>query len=300
MVRTGAPAQAPRGVGTEVDDVVSTGPSPNDLVPAAEFNVRDFARTAVGSHRATLDLTAYEDRPLSPVVLELLAYLAAIERATLRHLRTVLVTPTHKDARVTAFLTAWAYEKYWIADALQSIVDAHSGYVPRSGLRAHPVADALLSLAERFEPIWESVIANAIGEDVIAVHTTTGAVDELVMQAAYGRLITRADHPVLETTLTGLLAVKERHGTFFAAQSRDRLTSSFRAARLTRRRLARIRWPLGARDQPPELTASFYAELFDRDSVTALDEQVDAYPGLAGLALVRRSAMRAARVGGAR
>ena len=43
----------------------------------------------------------------------------------MQHLRTVLVTPTHKDARITAFLTTWAFEKYWIADALSAILSAH-------------------------------------------------------------------------------------------------------------------------------------------------------------------------------
>ena len=43
------------------------------------------------------------------------------------HLRNVLVTPTHKDARVTAFLVTWAYEKFWIADALPAIVEANGG-----------------------------------------------------------------------------------------------------------------------------------------------------------------------------
>ena len=60
-----------------------------------------------------------------------LAMLAVLEAATMAHLRNVLVTHTHKDARVTAFLVTWAFEKFSIADALRGIVDASAGPVGR-------------------------------------------------------------------------------------------------------------------------------------------------------------------------
>ena len=87
--------------------------------PAPDFDVRDFARTAAGSHRESMDLTAYRSAPLSDATLRIVRYLQIVERATMTHLRSVLVTATHKDARITAFLTTWAFEKYWIADALE-------------------------------------------------------------------------------------------------------------------------------------------------------------------------------------
>lgn len=83
------------------------------IVPAAGFNVRDFARTARGSHRAELFLEAYAEAPLDNDTLQVVDLLARLERGALRYLRTVLVTPAHSDARVTGFLVTWAYEKYW-------------------------------------------------------------------------------------------------------------------------------------------------------------------------------------------
>ena len=97
--------------------------------PATLFDVRDFARTAVGSHRDEIDLEAFAANPLKPETVRSLAYLRELERSTMTYLRNVLVTPTHKDARVTAFLTTWAFEKYWIADAFEVIVRAH-GFDP--------------------------------------------------------------------------------------------------------------------------------------------------------------------------
>ncbi len=276
---------------------VPTAANPNERVPAAEFNVRDFARTAVGSHRSSLNLASYAEHPLSPGAVTLVDYLAGLERSTLQYLRGVLVTPTHKDARVTAFLVTWAYEKYWIADALEAIVNAHP--LPRSSAapRSHPVRTAFRALAERVEPIRESVVANALGEDVVAVHTMTGAIDEWVTQAAYARLIERTSNVELTRTVTDILKVKERHEAFFAAQSRDRFARSPKAARLARRRLSKIRWPLGSMEQSSDVTLSFYRSLLDASTVASIDARVDGYPGLAGLRLVHRSAMSAARGG---
>ena len=87
--------------------------------PAPDFDVRDYARDAAASHRDELGLDGYKSHPLSTESLRLIRYLQIIERATMTHLRGVLVTATHKDARITAFLTTWAFEKYWIADAFE-------------------------------------------------------------------------------------------------------------------------------------------------------------------------------------
>ena len=143
---------------------------PERVVPAAGFSVREFARTAHGSHRASLDLDAYRDAPLDPATVELVDLLARLEHGALAYLRSVLVTPTHKDARVTAFLVTWAYEKYWVADALEQVVAAHPAPAP-TGRAVPRLRRARLALAERIEPITESVVANLIGDDVIAVTT---------------------------------------------------------------------------------------------------------------------------------
>ena len=81
------------------------------------FDVRDFARTAQGSHRGQLDLDAITASGLGADAIRLLRLLRDLERSTMQRMRNLLVTATHKDARVTAFLTTWAFEKFWIADA---------------------------------------------------------------------------------------------------------------------------------------------------------------------------------------
>jgi hypothetical protein len=129
--------------------------------PAPDFDVREYARTAVGNLREGLNLEAYKSAPLGADTLRTLSFLQAIERSTMQHLRTVLVTPTHKDARVTAFLITWAFEKFWIADVLSAILSVHTA-VPVARKR-NPISRFFREVAERFEPIKESLVANQIG-----------------------------------------------------------------------------------------------------------------------------------------
>lgn len=263
----------------------------------SRFSVREFARTARGSHRSELDLDAYRDAPLDQETLEIVDLLARLERGALSYLRSVLVTPTHKDARVTAFLVTWAYEKYWVADALELVVAAHPGYTPTPTGGVPRLKRGWHALGERLEPIRESVVANLIGEDVIAVHTAAGALDEWITQAAYERLV-QGPHAEFTQTLATLLDVKRRHGEFFAADAADRLAASPHAGRLARRRLSRAAWPLGSADEPPALLARLLGGVIPASDLTAIDARVDALPGLAGLNLTTTAARRARKAAG--
>ncbi|MCA0295210.1 MAG: hypothetical protein LCH96_07830 [Actinobacteria bacterium] len=260
--------------------------------PPAGFSVHEFARTARGSHRAELDLDAYATRPLEAGALEMVALLERLERGALSYLRSVLVTPTHKDARVTGFLVTWAYEKFWVADALELIVAAHPDFVPATA-DAPKLRAARHALAERLEPIRESVVANLIGDDVVAVHCAAGAIDEWITATAYERLAEFTDHPVFAATMTRLRDVKRRHDTYFTDEARRRLAASPAAGRLARRRLRRASWPLGAVDEPPPLVARLLGGLVIASDLVDLDARVDALPGLAGLDLVTTAAQGA-------
>lgn len=272
----------------------SVGPTPG---PA--FDLRDYTRTARGSHREQLDLTGYAAEPLDAGTLELVRLLARLERGALSYLRSVLVTPTHADARMTAFLVTWAYEKYWLADALEAIGEAHPA--PDEAAAAplsQRVRQAWHALGERFEPIRESVVANLIGEDVIAVHCLAGALDEWLVQAAYQRLADTTGHADLAGTLRELLEVKQRHREFFEGQARRRLDASPSAAKLARRRLRRAGWPLGSADEPPQTLARLLDGLLTTTDLAAIDRRLDAYPGLAGLELISRAGARTVRRAG--
>lgn len=271
----------------------SDGPTPT---PA--FDLRDFTRTARGSHRGQLDLDRYAADPLDENTLGLVRLLARLEHGALSYLRSVLVTPTHSDARMTAFLVTWAYEKFWLADALEEISAAH----PAAAEPAPPLALRLRrgwhAIGERIEPIRESVVANLIGEDVIAVHCLAGALDEWLVEAAYRRLSETTSHPGLAGTLDDLLQVKQRHREFFETQARHRLAESPSAAALARRRLRRMSWPLGSAEETPEALTLLLDGLLDASDLATIDRRLDAYPGLAGLDLATGARRRAIRRAG--
>jgi len=259
-------------------------PIDRSLFPAPDFDVREFARTAAGSHRDNLHLASYRANPLGTETLRVLRYLQIAERATMTHLRSVLVTATHKDARITAFLTSWAYEKFWIADALEQIVlaNAPEGIEPDRARFSTP----------KERTIREAVYANIVGVPMIALHMTLGTVDEWLTQAAYARISALEGNQQLTETVEHLLDLKRRQLNFFEPQARFRLAESQRAARLTRRRLAKTPWPIGAKAEPRTETDNFFTHAFGSapEILAELDARVDTLPGQSGLSVIRKAA----------
>ncbi|MBC7589713.1 MAG: hypothetical protein H7226_01540 [Salinibacterium sp.] len=252
--------------------------------PAPDFDVREYARDAAASHRDELGLSEYNSNPLSVETLRILRYLQIIERATMTHLREVLVTATHKDARITAFLTTWAFEKYWIADAFEQI-----------GL-AHQPAGTDVDRAPFNTPvertIRDAIYANIVGLPMIAVHMTLGTIDTWLSQAAYRRLTALEPHPQLTATIEKFLALKDRQLSFFEPQARFRLIESKQSRTITRRRLAKTSWPIGAKAEPAHETEYFFERLFGsaRDLISELDARIDTLPGQSGLSLMGKAA----------
>ncbi|KRE30808.1 hypothetical protein [Agromyces sp. Soil535] len=253
------------------------------MEPAA-FDVREFARTAQGSLRDDLDLTRYAAAPLRGDVVRVLDALAVLEGATMAHLRNVLVTPTHKDARVTAFLVTWAYEKFWIADALRAIVAANGG-APRgwSGAASDAGTHRRAASAGR-GPVRRALAGFAQGWPVIGVHMTVGLVDDWMLRAAYERVARASANDALDAVLRRILDVKERHTRFFQEEASRRLAASPKAAGLARRELARTVWPLGStvlgRDDRDDLVRFVFGGSEGDVLAARLERDIADLPGL--------------------
>ena len=101
------------------------------------------------------------------------AYMSDVESHTICYLRDLLVTPSHKDPEVTAFLTMWAYEGFWHGEALDEVLRAHN--VPAD--YGHPQGAPRSGFRDRLAPIEQSLAANIIGDDFVAVHMTWGAIN---------------------------------------------------------------------------------------------------------------------------
>lgn len=253
--------------------------TPPDTTAAAPFDVREFARTARGSHRSEIDVDAIAAAGLSADAVHLLRVLRDLERGTLDRMRNLLVTATHKDARVTAFLATWAFEKYWVADALEVVLDASGADpAPLSGPKRRTGAER----AERRGPIRRAIAGNIAGEQLVAAHVTTGLVDELITQVAYRKLGEAAS--VLSTLVHTLNSVKDRHVHFLIEEAEHKLASSARAVKLTRKALAQAAWPIGATEIPAADRTFFESFVFGdsngRTAAARIGERLSALPGL--------------------
>jgi hypothetical protein len=214
-----------------------------------------------------------------------------MESGTMGHLRNVLVTATHKDARVTAFLGTWAFEKFWISDALQQVLDAHGAVelpVPR---KRNVLVRFANEVRDRVRPIAGSIRANRVGEDMIAVHMAEGTIDEWLTQAALKRIAALDGSPALSAIIDTLVDVKARQLTFFEAQARDRLSASGTARTVVQGQLRQAVWPIGAGAEAESETAFFFTYLFadDAAAVAAIDAKISTLPGQEGLSLISRA-----------
>ncbi|MFJ2952147.1 hypothetical protein ACIO8H_31710 [Streptomyces sp. NPDC087226] len=266
----------------------------------ASFDIREFARTAQGSHRSAIDLAPLVEEPLGTDSARLLRALRDSERATLHRMRDLLVTATHKDARVTAFLTTWMFERYWIADALDTVLDASPAarHLPAT---VGPARRVRAERRERRGPIRRSVVAGITGTRIVAEHMTTGLVDEWIGQAAYRRLAGAS--PAMESIVGPLIEVKKRHVRFLAEEAERLLTHSVRAQRVTRRALRRTAWPLGAVDRSHHERAFFERQVFGdgdgRAEARRIRDRIAALPGIgAGAAATVESRLLPAPHGG--
>jgi len=256
--------------------------TPRSTTAATSFDVREFARTVQGSHREEIDTAAVASAGLATDVVHLVRVLRDLERATLQRMRNLLVTATHKDARVTAFLTSWAFEKFWIADALDAVLEAAgAGLDPLEG----PLRRTLAERAERRGPVRRAIAGNLAGAQLVAAHVTTGLVDEWISQAAYRRL--GAAVSVLAALAARLVDLKDRHVAFLAEEAERRLGASARAVKLTRKAIAQAAWPIGAIEIPDADRTFFEAFVFGdaegRAAAARIATSLAALPGLGSI-----------------
>lgn len=250
-----------------------------------EFDVPAYVRAPLGPMRRSL---AGAGTVLPADLADALRYVQRRAQGTTSWLSHVLVTATHKDARITAFLSTWAYERHWLGDALAAL--AGVGPVPaiRRGIASR--------LRDRFGPLREAVVANLHGRALTGVQMTERLVDGWIVEA----MLERAQHLAPASVAADLVRVREgiaRQGHFFAETATEALAGSRAVRALARRRLRMRAWPIGAEREPAVATAQALRTLFgdDRRWAASIDRRIDALPGLAGLALVGRTSRKPGR-----
>ncbi|MHA7987080.1 hypothetical protein ACX9R5_14875 [Rathayibacter sp. CAU 1779] len=252
--------------------------SPTTIDDQDVFDVPAFTRTARGSLRERFDLDAIAV-DVDVDAARLLATLSVLEGATMAHLRNVLVTATHKDARVTAFLVTWAFEKYWIADALAAVSRSVASTPGSSPLAGRPARTGLPG-----GPVRRSIGGFLAGTSIVPVHTVAGLVDDLVLDAAYDVVALKATASLHEL-LAAIRDTKARHTAFFAAESRRLLSEDGRARRLAGLSIRRGPWPIGAllldTDDGDAFTATVFGGAKGVRRAEAVAERIARLPGIA-------------------
>lgn len=240
-----------------------------------------------------LDYGSFEDQPLGSDALRAVRYMADVESHTIVYLRDLLVTPSHKDARVTEFLIHWAYGEYWHGEALGEVLRMHDLPAPSDRVREVRRAQGL---KDRWAPVGQSLLANTIGDDYVAVQMAWGAVNAWSAHAAYKRLRTLEPHPVLTELVRRIEHTAAEGGAFFEAQARHRLERSAIARRLARLALRAAWTPVGSGIHPQAESTFVLGYLVGGPEGTAavehVDRKLDELPGLAGMHLVRRGVGR--------
>ncbi|MDV6012371.1 hypothetical protein [Haloechinothrix sp. LS1_15] len=255
------------------------------------FDLADYARQAAPVPYEDLDYDAFGPDPLSEGALRCIRYMCDVETHTICYLRDLLVTPSHQDPEVTTFLTIWAYEEYWHGEALARVLDAHG--IPTGNTHIQTLRQGL-GFRDKLAPINQSIVANVLGEDFVAVHMTWGAINEWSTHAGYARLIEREQHPVLTELLTRIMRQETRHVAFYATQARQRLDRSRKARWLTRSALRAFWAPVGSGVMPSSETDYVLRFLLGGESgqqvVHRIDEKIHRLPGLDGMNLVSKAA----------
>jgi hypothetical protein len=255
------------------------------------FDVRAYMRAPHVLRPSHLDPQAVPTP--TPATLATLAHLWCAERGLLGRLRDVLLTPTHAESRVTAFLTTWSYEQYWLAETLRAVLAAH-GPAPQEPADTAP-GGLLRAWDERLRPTVDAVGTNLLGADVTGAHMVTSWLDTAVLALHYRRL--GSAEPALGELTGAVAALKERHLAFYAEEAATRLAARAGARRIARVATARWSWPGTRYAGPAPARAGAGLLLADpacRARVAEIDTGAAAFPGLAGIRPVRTALGRLA------
>lgn len=258
------------------------------------FDTQTYLRLAGRLDLDGIDFDAFAHRPLDRATLRCLRYMHDVEHHTVCYLRDLLVTRSHRDPEITAFLTMWAFEEFWHGEALARVLAAHGE--PAGPVRIEALRRSL-RLRDRVAPFLHGLGSALAGPSYTAIHMTWGAVNEWTTQAGYARLSALARHPVLTELLRRVMRQEGRHIDFYATQAARRLEDR-RAQRLTRAALSRFWRPVGSDVMPATEVSFMIHHLFGgqegREMIERIDRRVARLPGLAGLHLVGDAAAHAA------
>lgn len=237
-----------------------------------DFDVPAYLASARG--RIAVDTAGIE---LSQDTARDLHFLWRLESSALAETRAVLASWSANEARITAFITAWGFERYWMARALRDILEAASAPAAAPASASGPArgwgrlsAKLRGAWVERGLPIFAPVLGGIVKEPLTAGHMARLAIQEDAVQVAENALL-----PRLEGEAARVLAEVAGRRTeiirFFRTEAIARITRSRTEALTARVHLARPWAPLRVVGVPEpdeaEALTSLFASSADRRSL---------------------------------
>lgn len=254
------------------------------------FDIANFTKGSQGVAWSDLDFEEFRRNPLPPDVLRSLTYMCHVEYYTVCYLRDILVTPSHRDPKVTAFLTMWNMEEFWHGEALAAVLRMHDVEIDFDELQAMRMKKGW---RDAVSMIKQAITTNLVGMDFVAVHMIWGAANEWSAVTAYKRLAELQDHPVLGELLIRIARQEARHVAFYATQAKERLEKSRKAQILARFALRKYWGPVGSGTLDEVEVQHVMSHLMSgpdgRAAARAIDRDISKMPGLEGLRIVEDS-----------
>lgn len=156
-------------------------------VVLTDFDVDKYVRNARG--RIAVSSTGVT---IAPRAARDLAFLWRLEAAVLGEMRSLLISWTGNETRITAFLATWAYERYWLARAERDLLAAAGAPLLAPG-RPSLTSRVRSGYIDAALPLISPMVGSVIGEPVAAGHMARMAVQEGALQAALDALRTRLE-----------------------------------------------------------------------------------------------------------
>lgn len=154
-------------------------------VVLTDFDVDKYVKNA----RGRIPVSA-SGLTMTPRTARDLAFLWRLEVAALAEMRSLLISWTGNEPRITAFLATWAYERYWLARAERDLLTAAGGTLPVPAGRSLTVR-ARGAYIDKGLPLTSPLVGSVVGEAVTAGHMARMAVQEGALRAALDALRAR-------------------------------------------------------------------------------------------------------------
>ncbi|SHI78981.1 hypothetical protein SAMN02745244_01058 [Tessaracoccus bendigoensis DSM 12906] len=228
-----------------------------------DFDVDAYARNA----RGRIKVAKPKVKSIPAGVRDDLAFLWRLDSAALSETRALLASWSGNEARITAFIATWAYERLWLAHAVRDLLTADGSDLPEPLGRDSLFAKARNYYVEHALPIFVPVWTSVAGESVTAGHMARLAVQEASLQAAYAALLPRLGGEG-RRVVQEIVDRRDEMIRFFRMEASARISRSPQEARMAKLHLLQTWRPfrvVGAPDPDEERAlASIFRTPLDR------------------------------------